>query len=164
MSLTLIEAIAGRPKAETVARDLGLTEWDARHDSGAFRFTRPFALTAMGNTLAFWNREQLAIQIAPGDDEVSLALVADAWSRTYRSHVTTFASTAGAIETRNGVRIIPDRVSSNGPSAGLLPSVGDRKASAALDDALDGIQKRYGVETARTVAMQLEYPQPIAAP
>ena len=47
MSLTLIEAITGRDKAEAVGRDLGLADWDARHASGAFRFTRPFALTAM---------------------------------------------------------------------------------------------------------------------
>ena len=33
MSLTLIEAIAGREKAEAVGRDIGLTHWDARHDS-----------------------------------------------------------------------------------------------------------------------------------
>ena len=91
MSLTLIEAIAGRDKAEAVGRDLGLTDWDARHDSAAFKFTRPFALTAIRNTLAFWNREQLGIELAPGIDEVSLALVADAWSRTYRSRAVTFA-------------------------------------------------------------------------
>ena len=107
MSLTLIEAIAGRDKAEAVGRDLGLTEWDARHDSGAFQFTRPFALTVMGNTLAFWNREQFGIELAPGVDEVSLALVADAWSRTYRSRAVTFAGTAGALPTRNGLRILP---------------------------------------------------------
>lgn len=47
-------AIAGRTKAEDVARDLGLTRWDARHNSDAFRFTRPFALTAMRNRLSFW--------------------------------------------------------------------------------------------------------------
>ena len=63
MSLTLIEAIAGRDKAEAVARDLGVTDWDARHDSDAFKFTRPFALTAIGNTVAFWNREQLGIEL-----------------------------------------------------------------------------------------------------
>jgi hypothetical protein len=28
-----------------------------------------------------WNREQLGIELSPGVDEVSLALVADAWSR-----------------------------------------------------------------------------------
>ena len=63
MSLILVEAIAGRDRAEAVGRDLGLTQWDARHDSGAFQFTRPFALTAIGNTLAFWNREQLGIEL-----------------------------------------------------------------------------------------------------
>ena len=52
MMLTLIEAIAGRDKAEAVGRDLGLAQWDARHASAAFTFTRPFALTAIGNTLA----------------------------------------------------------------------------------------------------------------
>ena len=53
MALTLIEAIAGRDKAQAVGRDLGLRSWDARHVSAAFKFTRPFALTAIGNTLAF---------------------------------------------------------------------------------------------------------------
>jgi putative intracellular protease/amidase len=83
--LTLIEAIAGREKAEAVASDLGLAAWDARHDSDAFRFTRSFALTAIGNTAAIWNWEKLGIELAPGADEVPLALVADAWSRTFRS-------------------------------------------------------------------------------
>ena len=60
MSLTLIEAIAGRDKAEAVGRDIGLMDWDARHDSDAFKFTRPFALTAIGNTLAFWKHKNSA--------------------------------------------------------------------------------------------------------
>jgi transcriptional regulator GlxA family with amidase domain len=59
MALTLIEAIAGRDKAKAVARDLGLTSWDAGHASDAFSFTRPFALTAIGNAVAFWRHEQL---------------------------------------------------------------------------------------------------------
>jgi transcriptional regulator GlxA family with amidase domain len=58
MALTLVEAIAGRAKAEAVAREIGLAHWDARHRSQAFQFTRPFALTAIANTLAFWNRER----------------------------------------------------------------------------------------------------------
>ena len=37
MSLTLIEAIAGRDKAEAVARDLGLDHWDARHAERCFQ-------------------------------------------------------------------------------------------------------------------------------
>jgi transcriptional regulator GlxA family with amidase domain len=159
MSLTLIEAIAGQPRAEAVARDLGVPRWDASHDSGAFMLTRPFALTVLGNVLAFWNRDELGIQLSPGIDEVSLALIADAWSRTYRSRAMTVAGTAGAVKSRNGVRIIPDRASSNWPPDGLLPEVGARKPAAALDDALAAIRDRYGTRTASVVAMQLEYPQ-----
>ena len=65
MSLTLIEAIAGRDKAEAVGREIGIAHWDARHDSGAFKFTRAFATTAIRNTLAFWRREQFGIALGP---------------------------------------------------------------------------------------------------
>jgi hypothetical protein len=123
MALTLIEAIAGRDKAQAVGRDLGLMSWDARHASDAFSFTRPFALTAIGNTLAFWTHEQLGIEIAPGLDEVSLALVADAWSRTYRSRAVTFAGTGAAQLSRKGIRIVPDRVTASWPAKQLLPPI-----------------------------------------
>jgi putative intracellular protease/amidase len=159
MSLILIEAIAGRDKAEAVGRDLGLAKWDARHDSGAFQFTRPFALTAMGNTLAFWNKEQLGIELAPGVDEVSLALVADAWSRTYRSRAVTFAGTAGALPTRSGLRILPQQVATDWPAKQRLPAIGALPPAKALDQALLAIEARYGMGTADLVAMQLEYPR-----
>jgi putative intracellular protease/amidase len=159
MSLTLIEAIAGRDKARAVGRDIGLADWDARHESDEFRFTRPFALTAIGNTAAFWTHERLGIELKEGVDEVSLALVADAWSRTYRSQAVTFASAAGAQQTRNGIRILPDEVAASWPAERLLPSVGDRKPAEALDDALQGIATRYGTRTTDFVAMQLEYPR-----
>jgi putative intracellular protease/amidase len=164
ITLTLIEAIAGRDKAEAVARDLGLTQWDARHDSDAFRFTRPFALTAIGNTLAFWRREQLGIPLRRGIDEVSLALVADAWSRTWRSRALTFAGSAGAVESRNGIRILPDRVATDWPVEQLLPDIGDQPPAKRLDRALDAIAERYGARTADFVAMQVEYPKQAELP
>ena len=159
MSLTLIEAIAGRAKAEAVGRDIGLADWDARHSSKAFQFTRPFALTAMRNVMAFWNREQLGIALIPGVDEVSLALVADAWSRTYRSRAVTFAGSAGALETRGGIRILPDEVAPDWPSERLLPAIGVLPPARALDQTLSAIEARYGMPTADFVAMQLEYPR-----
>ncbi len=163
MSLTLIEAIAGREKAEAVARDLGLSHWDARHASNAFSFTRSFALTVIGNTLAFWNRERLGIELSPGIDEVSLALVADAWSRTYRSRALTFAVSAGPLQTRSGVRIVPDQVASSWPAGQLVAAFGDRAPAQALNDALDGIASRYGARTRDVVALQLEYPKQAAS-
>jgi putative intracellular protease/amidase len=156
MSLTLIEAIAGREKAEAVGREMGVMAWDARHRSDAFQLTRPFALTALGNGAAFWRREQLAVELTPGVDEVSLALVTDAWSRTYRSRATTFSRTGDAVETRNGIRVIPGRITASWPTERLLPAI-DPQPARALDDALDGITDRYGSRTADFVAMQLEY-------
>jgi putative intracellular protease/amidase len=158
MSLTLIEAIAGRDKAEAVGRDLGLAGWDARHDSDAFKFTRSFALTAIRNTLVFWNREQFGIELVPGVDEVSLALVADAWSRTYRSRAVTFARTADAQPSRSGMRILAEQVAANWPTEQRLPAIEGQPAKV-LDNALHGIEARYGTRTADFVAMQLEYPR-----
>jgi putative intracellular protease/amidase len=163
VSLTLIEAIAGRQKAQAVAKDLGLTEWHARHASNAFKLTRPFALTVMGNVVAFWNRERLGIELAPGIDEVSLALVADAWSRTYRSRAVTFASAPIAPETRNGIRILPDEIATSWPAEHSISKIGDRPPARALDQTLGEIAARYGTRTADVVAMQLEYPRQVAA-
>jgi transcriptional regulator GlxA family with amidase domain len=158
MSLTLIEAIAGHAKAEAVARELGVSNWDARHDSSAFAFVRPFALTAIGNTLAFWSRETLGIPLTAGMDEVSLALVADAWSRTSRSRALTFAASREAQTSRNGIRIIPDETASRAPDARVSAQTLDRKPADALDETLKTIAGRYDAGTADFVAMQLEYP------
>jgi putative intracellular protease/amidase len=159
MMLTLIEAIAGREKARAVARDLGLAQWDARHDSDAFRLTRPFAMTVLGNRLAFWNQEQLGIELAPGIDEVSLAFVADAWSRTYRSRVVALARTDGPVLTRGGIRIFRDQDTTGWPQSRLLPTLGNWRPAEALDETLRAIAQRYGTGTAHVVAMQLEYPR-----
>lgn len=159
MMLTLIEAIAGREKAEVVAKDLGLATWDARHSSNAFTFTRPFALTAMRNAASVWSHERFGIALAPGVDEASLALVADAWSRTYRSNAVTFARATDAVESRNGLRIVPDQIASDWPPERHLPQIGTAPPAKALDDTLTAIRARYGKSTAELVAMQLEYPR-----
>jgi hypothetical protein len=158
MMLTVIEAIAGRAKAESVARDLGIEEWNAQHASGAFRLTRPFATTVLANRLAFWNQEELGIPLEPGMDEVSLALVTDAWSRTYRSTVLTFANAPGTVETRNGIRVIPDQIV-DWQQERRVSTFPDQPPAKALDLTLQAISERYGERTTNVVAMQLEYPR-----
>ena len=158
MALTLIEAIAGRAQAEAIGRDIGLPRWDTRHDSAAFQFTRPFALTAIANSVALWSHERLGLELAPGVDEVSLALVADAWSRTCRSRVVTFTRADNAVLTRNGIRVLPDRVGQGWPEEYRLSPIEDQAPAQALDEALGGIAVRYGPPTASFVAMQMEYP------
>jgi transcriptional regulator GlxA family with amidase domain len=161
-ALTLVEVIAGRERAGQVAADLGVEAWDAEHASNAFRFNRTFALTVLGNVLAFWRRDRFAIELVPGMDEVSLALVADAWSRTYRSHVGSFSRTGSSVRTRSGLRIVPDRVADTAGSE-LLQVDWTLPPADALDEALKGIEARYGARTASVVAMQLEYPRGEAA-
>ncbi len=62
-----------------------------------------------------------------------------------------------AQQSRNGIRIFPDKVATNWPAERLLPSAGDRKPAEALDDTLRAITARYGARTTDFVAMQLEY-------
>lgn len=158
MALTLVEAIAGSDRARAVGRDIGLADWDERHESDAFSFTRPFALTAIGNSAALWEHELLGIELKDGVDEVSLALAADAWSRTYRSRAVTFAATMEPRQSRSGMRIFPDVVAANWPADRLLPPPGATPAQA-LDETLRAITARYGASTTDFVAMQLEYPR-----
>jgi putative intracellular protease/amidase len=157
MSLTLIEAIAGREKAKTVASELGLTHWDSWHASDSFKFTRPFALTAIRNKLAFWKHEELGIELKPGVDEVALALVADAFSRTYRAQAVTYAASADVVTTRGGLRLRPDVVKGGWHPDTQLAPLWERPPALALDGALADIRSRYGASTRSMVAMQLEY-------
>ncbi|KRA40300.1 DJ-1/PfpI family protein [Devosia sp. Root635] len=157
IALTLIEAIAGRAKAQAVASEIGLDHWDGSHDSVAFRLSRPFATTVMGNVMQFWQREQLALPLEPGFDTVSLALVADAWSRTYRSRALTMAPAGEAVTGSDGIAVHPDTAAPEPGMAALTPP-GLTRPVLALEAALDDIATRYGAPTAHVVAMQLEYP------
>jgi len=94
---------------------------------------------------------------AGGQFDPPLALIADAWSRTYRSRAVTFAPDGATRESRNGIQIVPDEVRSSWPAATRLPAI-DSQPARALDEALDAIRTRYGPRTFDFVAMQLEYP------
>jgi hypothetical protein len=114
-------------------------------------------MTAMANKLAFWNREELSIALVPGMDEVTLALVADAWSRTYRSRAVTYSALPDAVQTRNGMLIHPERSMSGAPPEPSLNWAGDVPPASAIDDVLAHILSMLGFRTAKLVAMQLEY-------
>ena len=148
-----------RRYAPDFRRDLGMETFNARHVSAAFKLTRPFATTVLANRTAFWTHEQLAIRLNPGMDEVSLALVADAWSRTYRSSAFTYAPSGAAVITANGLRVLPDRADADQPEELRASPFPDRRPAVALDRALQAISERYGERTTNVVAMQLEYPR-----
>jgi transcriptional regulator GlxA family with amidase domain len=159
LSLTLVEAIAGRERAETLAREIGVAHWDAAHQSDAFALRTRHVWTIARNTLAFWSHESLGVRVEPGVDEIALALTADAYSRTYRSRALALASDLAPVATRRGLELLPDRALDE-KTWTSLPPVSTNEPARALDRALAGIAERYGEDTADVVALQLEYPQP----
>jgi transcriptional regulator GlxA family with amidase domain len=160
VSLALVEAIGGRPLADSLARTLGVASWTPVHASGAFQ-RRSFLHAGIAmNAVQFWRRERFEIGIADGVDEIALAFAADAWSRTHRSRaVAVRASDVGAsgsigrdVVTRSGLVIVTDAT-----ARGTAMRLPDAPAGQVLDSALVGIEARFGVRTADLVALQLEY-------
>src|SRR5262249_37060953 len=145
---------AGRERAESLARELGVPSFGAAHASGDFVLDRPAVETALVNTLAFWSHESLELRVADGVDEVALALTADAYARTYRASVGSLGDSAEVVS-RHGLRLVADRVGAEPRAAAQISLPAD--GTSAIDAALAGITARYGPATADFVALQLEY-------
>jgi len=160
VSLTLVEAIAGRPRAEALAASMGIDRWDAGHASAAFALDRPSVATAAGNLLAPWAWDTVAVPLRDGVDDVTLALTADAYARTYRTSVRSISDGAAEVTTRYGLTVLPDATTPPAdPAAVVLLAEPGAPHGSALDAALDGVARRYGARTAALVALQLEYPR-----
>jgi putative intracellular protease/amidase len=160
LSLALVEAIAGQERAMKLARDVGASDWSPAHNSNDFKFGWNGRLTAARNKLSFWTHESVGIPVSTGTDEIALALVADAYSRTFMSQAQTVSDSKGPVRTRRGLMLIPDVVSGSGnmPTR-MLPSFESLPPVQALDWALAGIADAYGQPTAMFVTVQLEYKQ-----
>jgi RNA polymerase sigma factor (sigma-70 family) len=160
ISVALVEAIGGRAKAERLAQFLGVKDWSPAHNSEQFKLTAGGLFTALGNKAMFWRHEALGLEVAPGVDEISVALIADAYGRTRRSAALSVARSERPVLTRRGLALLPDRLS-NGPDrpSAMLPLHETVPAALALDRALEGIATRYGESTAAFVALTMEYPQ-----
>ncbi|HYV46098.1 MAG TPA: DJ-1/PfpI family protein, partial [Myxococcaceae bacterium] len=160
VSLAIVEAIAGRARAEALARELGVTDWSARHDSDAFNLGAGGVTTALGNTLAFWGHQTVGIPVSDGVDEIALALTANAYAITYRSRAVAI-SPAARVTTRRGLHLVPDQARAE-PLQISAPS--DQLPVRALDAALEDLTRRYGRDTSDFVALLLEYPRPSPGP
>ena len=162
MALAIVAAIAGHEVAATVAGGLGAEDWSAAHDSDRFANRHGAILDALialqlKNRL-FHSTQRVGIEIAPGVDEIALALTADAYSRTGRSRV--FALSDAPVLTQHGLTILPARVGAAGPRVDIiLPAFDATPPAHVLDQALAGIATRYGRTTADNVASEFEYPE-----
>jgi len=162
-SLALVEAIAGHARADAVARELGVADWGTRHDSDAFqpRFGTNLSAFAATNYTNHWLHamQQVGIPVAPGIDEIALAITADGYSRTGRSHAEAVAAAPGPVTTRHGLVLLPERVTGDAATLDVvLPALPPAPSARAFDTVLAAIADRYGRNTAYGVALDFEYP------
>lgn len=160
VSLALVEAIAGRDRAQRVAAEMGIGDWSARHDSDRFQLSHLGNLLDMSVTYGtnrwFHAKESVGIALEPGMDEMVLAIFADSYARTGRSRPVALAASGGSIVSRNGLTILaapadrPDRV---------LPSLAGLSPGQSFERALQSVDEDYGAATASAVALEFEYPR-----
>lgn len=154
VSLALVEAIGGRPKALEVAERLGVSGWSVDHRTADYRLTRSDYAHAALALLMFWRRDTLQAPLGDGMDDVALALQTDTWSRTFRTRVVTTRPDGRPVRSRHGLVLIPDAVPKAGASDLGVPS---GPPLQALDNALAGVELRYGPNAARLARLGLEY-------
>jgi hypothetical protein len=159
VSLALVEAIAGRDRATEVANELGARDWSAAHNSNDFALNYGYVLTAAHNELSFWSHERVGVRVSTGIDEIALALVADAYSRTFRSQAVSLSDSQARIRTRRGLLLLPDGTTGTANVSRVLPGFDSIPPVRALDWALAGIADAYGQPTGAFVALQIEYPE-----
>lgn len=154
ISLALVEAIAGRERATQLAAELGVDTWDEQHQSTAFFLDDASKRVAETNR-ASKEKELYALRVAPGVDDIALSFTADSWSRTFRSKAIAIASER-TIRTKYGLELVPDAKAML-PGAVELPALETARPADSLPNTLRRISERYGVDTAKFIALQLEY-------
>lgn len=154
-SIALVEAIAGRDKAAQLANELGVSDWSPEHNSDAFQRDQHDHTGMMGDA----NHDVIAIPVKPGDDEIALALTADAYSFTGKSRAYILSTSAAPVTLKHGLVVIPDRVVGGSDRiTRVLPSLSAELPARSLDSALEDIAKSYGRSAAAAVAQMMEYP------
>ena len=152
VSMAIVEAISGPELAAQLARGLGVAHYDARHLSSAFGSKSAIYSAGAANTLNLLGRRNHSLQVDAGVDELAVAFIADAWSRTYRGDFDAVAATASLVS-QNGLGLVFKTGADGKPlSAFAAPSL----PGEALHNALDAISSEFGTSTALLVAHQLE--------
>lgn len=154
MSLALVEAIGGRQAALSTARRLGAAGWSAAHRTADYVLTPADYASAAMRITAVWDHETVEAPVATGIDEIGMALRADAWSRSFRAKVVTTSSGHAPVRSRHGLAILPDQTPQ--PGRVVIP-VYKGPTLQQLDDALAGVERRYGYSAARMASLTMEY-------
>jgi putative intracellular protease/amidase len=157
--LAMVEAIGGREKAQSLANELGVASWTPVHDSSLFGLDARLMSTYVLDKIAFWRDQSGSLHVQEGMDDITLALVADAWSRTGRVNVEV-TSASSPVRLRSGLLLAAQPGASGTPP---LPLTASLKPAQQLDRTLCEIDDRYGSSRRERVMMELEYPGMTAA-
>lgn len=159
VSIALVQAIAGKDKANAVADKLGVNDWSSKHSSDAFQ-------QASDDPSMAWRVQQktpthLNIPLSEGMDEIALALRAEAYSHSGAAQVTAVSNSLNPVRTRYNLLIVPDKqiVILGVQPAALNTQSAALPSAKALDTALNEITEEYGAAAARQAARVMEYPR-----
>lgn len=153
ISIAVVEAIAGHDKAAALALDLGIENWSSAHNSDYFQEGLPLA----------WGREgkldAVGIPVKPGDDEIALALTAEAYSMNGKSTAIVVAADQKPIRLAHGLVVFPGAPTGEAKSlTRMLAPISAHRSAKALDSSLADIATTYGQDASSRVARIMEYP------
>ncbi|XDD45573.1 DJ-1/PfpI family protein [Leptospira sp. WS39.C2] len=159
ITIALIESLVGTKKAKQIALEYGIDTWDPNHNSEIFTFHWKHYTNAAKNLIFFWEHETIGIPILDGIDEVSLALVADALARTYKTNVKTISLDQDSIQTISGLKIITDMKGKENKGIDFIMEIPkEQKSFTLLKETLRFIETKHGKRTMEFVNLQLEFP------
>ncbi len=160
ISLHLVEMLAGKARAESLAAELALEGFNADHNSEEFVLGAGPIWVAARNFLFGWPRDEYVLVLSDGMDEIALAFAVDMFARTYRSQAVPVAN--DAVRTLNGLTVLPDQPELGNATASVgFGSGGDLQldpGATAPEQILAFLTAQYGRDSAEFVALQLEYP------
>lgn len=150
-SLNLLRELAGDAVMRATAARLRQPLPEQTHDGGDYHLTLKGMGLTIGNTLAFWGHEKVALPLETGFDELALGTALDAWSRTYRSKA--WVTGAAATTSRHGLVVYRSET----PPARFNRTV-TLPGPDVQQRTFDQVRQAYGDTTARFVALQFEHP------
>jgi putative intracellular protease/amidase len=151
--VALVEAIAGRERAQALADELGVASWAPTHDSARFGLNGARRWAYVVDKAAFWRAERWAVDVHDGSDDVALALAADAWSRTGLVRVEAAAN--APVRLRSGLLLSAQAAAPAVPRLPLTPTL---KPLQQLDRTLCEIDERFGDTRRDRAEQEMEYP------
>eukprot|EP00435_Cladocopium_sp_Y103_P078767 s1_g2506.t1 len=118
ISLHLVEMLEGKTRADALMHELALDGFSAEHNSDVFTLGAGDIWVAARNFLFGWPRDDYALVLSEGMDEIALAFAVDMFARTYRSEAVAVGRQEAT--TLNGLSVLPDQPELSDATASIV--------------------------------------------